>query len=131
MLGKPSFKCFYSLQPINDNNPTQNVLKVEPQKDPFPVSLYVPGTGSCASQRKIKDLKQHLKIHQLSFSADLNSKLQNRSGVQWVSKDLHLVRWRQGSMLVWDLPGKAGQEVIETAVGDADDAASMPSKCLF
>lgn len=38
---------------------------------------------------------------------------------------------RQGSALVWGLPGKAGQEVIETAVGDADDAASMPSKCLF
>lgn len=57
---------------MNGKNQTWNVLKVEPQKDLFPASPYVLGKESCISQRKIKDLKEHLKIHQLSFSADLD-----------------------------------------------------------
>lgn len=63
LIGKSPFKCFHSLQSINDENPTRTVLNVEPQKDLFPGSPYVLGKGSCISQGKIKDLKQHLKIY--------------------------------------------------------------------
>lgn len=54
VLGKPSFKCFHSLQPVKDNNPIQNVLKVEAQKDYFLSACMSPAKGAVYPRGKLK-----------------------------------------------------------------------------
>lgn len=103
LLSKFSFMCFSLWSSIDDKNQLQNVLKVAAAKRTISCQPpYVSSKAGYISQRKIKDRREYLKIHQFEIlSKPFQGSLSKQEGEsQWTTQALPLLAdVRTGSWL--------------------------------